>query len=752
MPLSSNSEVNGKFEVMKGIQSAYFRHSLNNPSVSSVMLDTDGLFSQDPSMKQIFATAAFLYLSSKVTFKDRDAVWKKNYSLLALMGVSLSSLLFAINSETDEVDLITTSISVLHSLSNSGLLISKDKGSTVLPELKKINEAITSASRLELGLSENALFAVRLERFVEGDKVNFTMTVPKKRYAYDKYIFVPYVTYALCGEMLKAYLSDNLVRIISTYKGITGYVNTTRNKEVLLRHYPVEKVNLSLFTCNEPILRAFHTPVYGEAITNFGVKNIRLEFIDSITNISESEIDFSLLNVDLTKVYSFFESCVLGFSPDQIKSMTDMYTSAGVVSTEDARSRVLHHAAVGLSWSDLYRYVRRRADLFDLSAMPRFASSSAVSRLPSIPSTAEELEAYLRDGAYSITIRNEKGISTYVVTLDERELIKGYGNDYMAKYESIGVRVRACLAEMGSNRDSGILSSERLTYYVAKYNLYELSLTHDVESIKVVLTARADKAAAYVAKKVKNPDCATARQLNIQDPSQYFKQINVKNIMTIDRLGLGGVPNIDKSSFIAKSNPTADVLQQTLKLRNAEPEAKPEVKSPVYAPTAYFFRKIETVAELRAQTQDAISKRSEGYSGYQIAKVIDLPLKQWSKFSKGLLNDADFLKDSREFAGEVNSRTIRCILVRPVGSRWGVLVNTEGYDYARYAAMYTPLYVVKVKDDCGQELKGNFKADSSEAASKQAKVFYAQALDTVESSIDVVSVGLVKVVVDGEYY
>ena len=70
----------------------------------------------------------------------------------------------------------------------------------------------------------------------------------------------------------------------------------------------------------------------------------------------------------------------------------------------------------------------------------------------------------------------------------------------------------------------------------------------------------------------------------------------------------------------------------------------------------------------------------------QVEKVIELTQEQYRHFSAHLLEDMPFIAANRDLAGRDPQGVTRCLLVTTRSRRDGVLVNSEGHDYARYAA------------------------------------------------------------------
>lgn len=68
-----------------------------------------------------------------------------------------------------------------------------------------------------------------------------------------------------------------------------------------------------------------------------------------------------------------------------------------------------------------------------------------------------------------------------------------------------------------------------------------------------------------------------------------------------------------------------------------------------------------------------------------MTKVEELTQQQFHYFSQHLLEDTLFLIRDRDLMGW-DQDVVRCVLVTSPERKDGILVNTEGYDYARYAA------------------------------------------------------------------
>ena len=72
----------------------------------------------------------------------------------------------------------------------------------------------------------------------------------------------------------------------------------------------------------------------------------------------------------------------------------------------------------------------------------------------------------------------------------------------------------------------------------------------------------------------------------------------------------------------------------------------------------------------------------------EVVKVIQLSPQQFRHFSANLLQDMPFIAANTHLTGR-DKEVTRCLLVTIRGNRDGILVDSQGFDYARYSA-YVP--------------------------------------------------------------
>lgn len=96
--------------------------------------------------------------------------------------------------------------------------------------------------------------------------------------------------------------------------------------------------------------------------------------------------------------------------------------------------------------------------------------------------------------------------------------------------------------------------------------------------------------------------------------------------------------------------------------------------------TARFFRKPPHITDLQDDT--AIIQPAP----FQVVREVILPEAQYRRFQGNLLANAPFITARTDLTGYDESTGFRCLLVTSRKRQDGILVDSEGYDYARYAA------------------------------------------------------------------
>lgn len=105
--------------------------------------------------------------------------------------------------------------------------------------------------------------------------------------------------------------------------------------------------------------------------------------------------------------------------------------------------------------------------------------------------------------------------------------------------------------------------------------------------------------------------------------------------------------------------------------------------------TSYFVRKAVDLEEVR-DVYFANKGKTKGQP-FIIEKVIELSQQDFEQLTNGLLDDYDFIRDNVDLMHIDKAGIRHCILVKASGADDGYLIDSQGYDYARYIGYYNTL-------------------------------------------------------------
>lgn len=99
---------------------------------------------------------------------------------------------------------------------------------------------------------------------------------------------------------------------------------------------------------------------------------------------------------------------------------------------------------------------------------------------------------------------------------------------------------------------------------------------------------------------------------------------------------------------------------------------------------AIFGRKVSDLNELKELTEQAKKSRQQGQS-YIVIKELLLENDDFHSFTNNFFNDQPWITE--EDGGVNENREVRCIRVINQDTGEKILVNNEGYTYARYVGI-----------------------------------------------------------------
>lgn len=112
---------------------------------------------------------------------------------------------------------------------------------------------------------------------------------------------------------------------------------------------------------------------------------------------------------------------------------------------------------------------------------------------------------------------------------------------------------------------------------------------------------------------------------------------------------------------------------------------------------AVFGREAIDLEELKAQTTSPTAEKKR--TTFEVEKIVLMPDSAYTAFcASGLIQDQAFLFENRERMWfDPAEGCWHCLLVKGETSRDGVLVEAEGFSYARYAAYISDCSVLSLE-------------------------------------------------------
>ncbi len=125
--------------------------------------------------------------------------------------------------------------------------------------------------------------------------------------------------------------------------------------------------------------------------------------------------------------------------------------------------------------------------------------------------------------------------------------------------------------------------------------------------------------------------------------------------------------------------------------------------------SAKFYRKPSHVQALQEDNSMV------GLTSFQVVKVIHLTEQQYRYFSVNLQEDMPFLMDNTALTGvDPHNSALRCLLICCRERQDGILVNSDGYSYARYAAYIPNRSALELKNIEHSSLQGKRRRSGPE--------------------------------------
>ena len=211
---------------------------------------------------------------------------------------------------------------------------------------------------------------------------------------------------------------------------------------------------------------------------------------------------------------------------------------------------------------EVYNFMNSHPQYFNIEAYKQLPSKfgDKYEDLP-IPSSIDELKSLLNKGVYKVLVNNRTGsLSTIICSNDTKCLEKIYGRKYFRNYESEGNRLRA-LEKVIKTKYPKQISAKDICRLRDKYNLgyicsevnLEVNAPDEITDSKPVLEDINKYLQEIEMRKtvVKQPHLVTVRSCeskldNEGNPVAFYKNIDIKSIISITRLSDGVSPKTKK--------------------------------------------------------------------------------------------------------------------------------------------------------------------------------------------------------------
>ena len=488
----------------KLMQTQYMQQTGLTGDNISVLMPLSQMFNLNPDMMYKFACEAYKVFYSNGFCKETD--FQNAYEQMATYGVFMSNLVM----RTGKMSLYTSSYEILVQLASRGVLLGKRK--PIAEEMQSIQEALTSGKKfipsLKLGTT---IVAVRLdwEYHDNGNKLVFKPTVPRSALVLRDEYLIPYTALDAAMKYLNEVLQEKVLRITCGDKIRV----VTKNAAILSMIYGEVRTNMLLsytFDLSDVKLDVTSAPSYcavrlknltNAQLFDFG-KKLGIEGINTDRNANELLIGASLPLCHPYKVYEAMKECG-GFNISDFKNQK-----------------------------------------------PKWGAIENAQQME-IPSTAKEFSDLLKTGIFQIIIHTKTGkYVPVVVTNCYKELARLYGNDFYARFESDGNKLRKAAYEC-DNKFKEIPFNVDVYYKIAsKWGILEYAQQNvqrlqsmdkeiNYQNIRNMFRLNIDSVDERKTV-VKQPNIITVRSCNCKEDASekwgYYKNIDIRAIKSIVRL------------------------------------------------------------------------------------------------------------------------------------------------------------------------------------------------------------------------
>ena len=504
------------------------------------------------------------------------------------MGVLSSSVvLMILKSDANATPIIATrNVDLLEKLFKANKLTNKEGDFKKEAFDKQISGM--KAAGTQKGAYEGKTTVIKLEALFMDNSVKFTTTRTQSCFDTNDYVMFPLLHIVAYGEELANFITENkYVRVTKkTEVGDKTHV-FTMSKEALIEVYEKAGINNAKDKVDQKIsgrkvgYNALSNRVFGYDVESSiyieGITSARPERVIRVEPISIDAIDKSLLNVDLSKIKSIFDKKIMGANKAELSALTGYLTlepgakyKVGEIkekliiwgNEQDSTTLYKLMKSLGASTDEnsqkVFNDVDKRIDSY-ARLQPKATKEYVTVELDDSMSVAEKV-AYLKERAKTrvlkIKITKKDGtISTIIGTNNPKILAKTWGKDYVAKFETPIVRLRAARVEIESGADIGtILVKYDITSYLTDTGLISTQTDGngivpmlDNATVIPAINAAINKLAIESTSKGVREDIFKIRRLPVDNERMravapiasmksngLYRDINVNSIITVE--------------------------------------------------------------------------------------------------------------------------------------------------------------------------------------------------------------------------